>query len=162
MGTRIDNSPVTDAARHVYIEQDVTKPPLADVTELVTELAVSAVAVQRTLDAYRTGTLERLSDEDVDRLRAVGLGTLTAPQYQVSEFRVATSLAVRISREREVKIAVRPVNLAFRLARGSEETTESRIEICVNRVPLPDAGPARKATAAGAGAIAEVMGGNGQ
>lgn len=122
---------------------------------MVTELAASAVAVQKTLDAHRTATLQKLTDEDVERVRAVGLGLLIAPQYQVSEFRAATSLVVRIVKEKEFKIAARPVNLAFRLARGSQETAESRIEICVDRVPLPDADPARKATAAGAGAITE-------
>jgi len=145
----------------VYIEQDVTKARLPELAELVTELAVSAVAVQKTLDAHRTATLRKLSDEDVDRLWALGLGSLIAPQYQVSEFRAAASLVVRIAKEKEFKIAARPVNLAFRLARGSQETAESRIEICVNRVPLPDADPARRATAAGAGAITEAKGGSG-
>lgn len=148
-GYRIDETAVTAKVPPVYIKQDVTKAPQAGLDELVAELAVSAVGIQRMLDAQRAETLRHFTEQDIECLETFGLASLLAPAQQVSEFRVATDLSVSVSKERELRISVRPVNLAYRLKRGTRQVAESRIEICVNRVPLPE-GARPKTTAAGA------------
>ena len=72
---------------------------------------------------------------------SLGVGSLAAPSLQVTDFRVAAQILVKLSRGTELAITVRPVNLGFRITHESTQEQESRIEICVNRVPLPGGSP---------------------
>ena len=141
---------MTDTITPVYSETHVTNSPSAGLTDLVSELALSAVTVQEALDAGRTATLQRLSGEDVVRLGTLGLGSLAAPLQRINEFRIATAVSVRTAGEKDLQVLVRPVNLAFRLARGRREQSECRIEICVGRTPVPDPGTTSRRSAAAA------------
>jgi len=111
------------------------------IKNLIAKLATDAINVQMILD-YDHSMQERQFEVLMSEAPGIvkdALLVFRPPKYDVREFELTFRVLLSISREQRYEIKAVPLNMGYDLRYGSTATSESRIKIRVEQVPIPKA-----------------------
>lgn len=111
------------------------------IKNLIAKLAMDAINIQMILDEdylVQERQFEILMREAPGIIKDALL-PLRPPRYDARKFELTFRVLLSINREKEFEIRAVPLNIGYNLRYGSTATSESRINLQVEQVPIPKA-----------------------